>query len=90
MALKDVESFYQRISSRMERRYLADASEMEKERERLEARNREIDDMFLNLYTDKAKGILSEQRFVKLTAAMEREQEENQKQRRLYPEYAEA
>ena len=80
MALKDVESFYQRISSRMERRYLADASEMEKERERLEARNREIDDMFLNLYTDKAKGILSEQRFLKLTAAMEREQEENQKQ----------
>jgi len=80
MALKDVESFYQRISSRMERRYLADASEMGKERERLEARNREIDDMFLNLYTDKAKGILSEQRFVKLTAAMEREQEENQKQ----------
>lgn len=80
MALKDVESFYQRISSRMERRYLADASEMEKERGRLEARNREIDDMFLNLYTDKAKGILSEQRFVKLTAAMEREQEENQKQ----------
>ena len=71
MALKDVESFYQRISSRMERRYLADASEMEKERERLEARNREIDDMFLNLYTDKAKGILSEQRFVKLTATME-------------------
>lgn len=80
MALKDVESFYQRISSRMERRYLADASEMEKERGRLEARNREIDDMFLNLYTDKAKGILSEQRFVKLTAAMEKEQEENQKQ----------
>jgi hypothetical protein len=80
MALKDVESFYQRICSRMERRYLADASEMEKERERLEARNQEIDDMFLNLYTDKAKGILSEQRFVKLTAAMEREQEENQKQ----------
>lgn len=80
MALKDVESFYQRICSRMERRYLADASEMEKEQERLEARNREIDDMFLNLYTDKAKGILSEQRFVKLTAAMEREQEENQKQ----------
>lgn len=80
MALKDVESFYQRICSRMERRYLADASEMEKERERLEARNREIDDMFLNLYTDKAKGILSEQRFVKLTATMEREQEENQKQ----------
>lgn len=58
---------------------MADASEMQKERERLEARNREIDDMFLSLYTDKAKGVISEQRFVKLTAAMEQEQEENQR-----------
>ena len=57
---------------------MLDASEMQKERERLEARNREIDDMFLSLYTDKAKGVLSEQRFMKLTAAMEQEQEENQ------------
>lgn len=57
---------------------MADASEMQKERERLEARNREIDDMFLSLYTDKAKGVLSEQRFMKLTTAMEQEQEENQ------------
>ena len=57
---------------------MADASEMQKERERLEARNREIDDMFLSLYTDKAKGVISEQRFMKLTAAMEQEQEENQ------------
>ena len=78
-ALKDADAFYQRLSSRMERRYMADASQMQKERERLEARNREIDEMFLNLYTDKAKGILSEQRFVKLTATMEQEQEENQR-----------
>ena len=35
--------------------------------------------MFLSLYTDKAKGVISEQRFVKLTAAMEQEQEENQR-----------
>ncbi len=52
---------------------------MQKERERLEARNREIDDMFLSLYTDKAKGVLSEQRFMKLTTAMEQEQEENRR-----------
>ena len=78
MALKDADAFYRRLCSRMERRYLSDASEMEKERERLEKRNQEIDEMFLNLYTDKAKGILSEQRFLKLTAAMEKEQEENQ------------
>lgn len=78
-ALKDADAFYQRLSSRMEHRYMADASQMQKERERLEARNHEIDEMFLNLYTDKAKGILSEQRFVKLTATMEQEQEENQR-----------
>ena len=35
--------------------------------------------MFLSLYTDKAKGILTEQRFMKLTAALEQEQEANQK-----------
>ena len=78
-AMKDADAFYQRLSSRMERRYLVDASQTEKERKRLEARNQEIDGMFLNLYTDKAKGILTEQRFMKLTAALEQEQEANQK-----------
>ena len=76
-AMKDADAFYQRLSRRMERRYLVDASQTEKERQRLEARNQEIDGMFLSLYTDKAKGILTEQRFVKLTAALE--QESNQK-----------
>ena len=77
LALKDADSFYQRLSRRMERRYMADVSEMQKERERLEKRNQEIDDMFLNLYTDKAKGILTEQRFMKLTSSIEQEQESN-------------
>lgn len=71
MALKDADVFYQRLSSRMERRYMADASEMQKECDRLEARNQEIDRMFMSLYTDKAKGILTEQRFLKLTATLE-------------------
>lgn len=78
-AMKDADAFYQRLSRRMEHRYLVDASQTEKERLRLEARNQEIDGMFLSLYTDKAKGILTEQRFVKLTAALEQEQESNQK-----------
>ena len=76
-AMKDADAFYQRLSSWMERRYLVDASQTEKERKRLEARNQEIDGMFLSLYTDKAKGVLTEQRFMKLTAALE--QESNQK-----------
>ena len=79
MALKDADAFYKRLSSRMERRYMADASETQKECGRLEARNQEIDSMFLSLYTDKSKGILTEQRFMKLTSALEQEQEANQK-----------
>ena len=79
MALKDADAFYWRLSSRMERSYMADASETQKECGRLEARNQEIDSMFLSLYTDKAKGILTEQRFMKLTSALEQEQEANQK-----------
>ena len=79
-AFKDADAFYQRLSSRMERRYLLDASQTQKECQRLESRNQEIDGMFLSLYTDKAKGILTEQRFMKLTAALEQEQEANQRQ----------
>ena len=58
---------------------MADASETQRECGRLEARNQEIDSMFLSLYTDKSKGILTEQRFMKLTSALEQEQEANQK-----------
>ena len=78
-AFKDADAFYQRLSSRMERRYLLDASQTQKECQRLESRNQEIDGMFLSLYTDKAKGILTVQRFMKLTATLEQEQEANQK-----------
>ncbi len=79
MALQDADGFYHRLSSRMERRYTTDAAELKKECAKLEARNQEIDAMFLSLYTDKAKGILSEQRFLKLTAAIEQEQEDNRR-----------
>ena len=54
-----------------------DASSLHRELNLLMARNQEIDDTFLSLYTDKSKGILTEQRFLKLTVAMENEQKEN-------------
>lgn len=79
MAMKDADAFYQRLCSRIESRYMADVSEMRKECGRLEIRNQEIDDMFLSLYSDKTKGVLTEQRFMRLTAAMEQEQGENQR-----------
>ena len=34
-AMKDADAFYQRLSSRMERRYLVDASQTEKERKQM-------------------------------------------------------
>ncbi len=51
----------------------------QKERERLEAGNQGIGGMFMSLYTDKAKGIPTEQRFMKLTLVLEQEREANQK-----------
>lgn len=76
-AMKDLDAFYQRLSRRMENQYRTDTSAVRTEIRRLEERNQEIDDMFLNLYTDKSKGIISEQRFLKLTDAMEQEQNSN-------------
>lgn len=43
------------------------------EYESLAQRNQEIDNTFISLYADKAKGILTEKRFLKLTDAMEKE-----------------
>ena len=78
MALKDKEAFYGRLSRRMEKQYLADTDSLKREYESLAGRNQEIDDTFISLYADKAKGILTEKRFLKLTDAMEKEQESNQ------------
>ena len=78
MALKDREAFYGRLSRRMEKQYLADTDSLKREYESLAGRNQEIDETFISLYADKAKGILTEKRFLKLTDAMEKEQENNQ------------
>ena len=49
MALQDADAFYSRLCRRMERQYQTDASEVQRECEKLEVRNQEIDDLFLNL-----------------------------------------
>ena len=76
-AIRDEDAFYGRLVKRLENRYRTDASSLHRELNLLMARNQEIDDTFLSLYTDKSKGILTEQRFLKLTVAMENEQKEN-------------
>ena len=58
MALKDKEAFYGRLSRRMEKQYLTDTDSLKREYESLAQRNQEIDDIFISLYADKAKGDL--------------------------------
>ena len=79
MALKDKEAFYGRLSRKMERQRLSNADSLKREYESLAQRSQEIDDTFISLYADKAKGVLTEKRFLKLTDAMESEQESCQK-----------
>ncbi len=55
-----------------------DTDSLKKEYESLAQRNQEIDDTFISLYVNKAKGIFTERCFLKLKDAMEKEQESNQ------------
>lgn len=73
-ALQDADAFYNRLSNRLEERYNADEDALKSELDALAKRSGEIDALFLNLYQDKAKGILTEQRFMKMTEALEQEQ----------------
>lgn len=73
-ALQDADAFYNRLSNRLEERYNADEDALKSELDALAKRSGEIDALFLNLYQDKSKGILTEQRFMKMTEALEQEQ----------------
>ena len=77
MALQDAEAFYDRLTHRLEQRYSIDETSLKKEQGALAKRNQEIDDMFMSLYADKAKGILTEQRFLRMTETLEQEQTVN-------------
>ena len=77
MALQDAEAFYGRLTRRLEQRYSIDEKSLKKEQDALAKRNQEIDEMFMSLYADKAKGILTEQRFLRMTETLEQEQADN-------------
>ena len=76
-ALQDAEAFYAHLTHRLEQRYSIDESSLKKEQDALAKRNQEIDEMFMSLYADKAKGILTEQRFLRMTETLEQEQTDN-------------
>ena len=77
MALQSAEAFYERLTHRLEQRYSIDERSLKKEQDTLAKRNQEIDEMFMSLYADKAKGILAEQRFLRMTETLEQEQMDN-------------
>mgnify|MGYP001031497145 FL=1 len=77
MALQDADTFYGRLTHRLEQQYSIDESSLKKEQNALAKRNQEIDEMFMSLYTDKTKGVLTEQRFLRMTETLEQEQTDN-------------
>ena len=77
MALQDSEAFYGRLTHRLEQQYTMDEGALKKELDVLVKRNQEIDEMFMSLYADKTKGILTEQRFFRMTETLEQEQADN-------------
>ena len=76
-ALQDAEAFYARLTHRLDQRYSIDEGSLKKEQDTLAKRNQEIDEMFMSLYADKTKGILTEQRFLRMTDTLEQEQTDN-------------
>lgn len=78
-AVKDEEAFYGRLAKRIGKEYLEGFSELKKEKEGLQERNNEIDNIIGNLYSDRVKGVLTEQRFIKLSGKLEAEQQTNEK-----------
>ena len=76
-ALQDAEAFYERLTHRLEQQYSIDERSLKKEQDTLTKRNQKIDEMFMSLYADKAKGILTEQRFLRITDTLEQEQTDN-------------
>lgn len=78
-AIRDKEGFYHRLATKLELQYCVDCGDLQSEYNHLLDRNQEIDDTFLSLYMDKSKGVITEQRFIKLTASLEQEQDENRR-----------
>lgn len=79
--LKDTEGFYAKLARKLERQHTTDEGMLKKALATLTERTQEIDRLFMSLYEDKVKGILTEQRFVMMTKQLE--QEQNQGRERM-------
>lgn len=73
-ALQDSDVFYIQLTKKLERKQNVDEVSLKKELNALSERSQEIDRLFMSLYEDKSKGILTEHRFVVMTEQFEQEQ----------------
>lgn len=74
MAMQDVETFYQRFSHRLEQQYTMGEGALKKYLGVLAKHIQEIDEILMNLCTDKVNGILTEQLFLRMTETLDQEQ----------------
>lgn len=65
------------LIGKLEQQYSTDESGLKQELDLQAKRNQEINDLLMNLYADKTKGILTEQRFLRMTESLEQEQADN-------------
>ena len=73
-ALRNSDAFYIQLTKKLEQKQDVDEVSLKKELNALTERSQEIDRLFMSLYEDKSKGILTEHRFVVMTEQLEQEQ----------------
>lgn len=74
IAMQDTDRFFDKLAKKLEIRSTTDEKSLNKELLTLTNRINELDNMFMSLYEDKSKGVLTEQRFVMMTAKLDEEQ----------------
>lgn len=65
--LNDTKGFYAKLARKLELLHTTDEETLKRELAVLTAQTQEIDRLFMSLYEDKTRGILTEQRFVRMT-----------------------
>lgn len=74
--MEDEGAFYDRLAEKLTCRHNGDVVQIKKEIAALQARIAEIDALYMSLYEDKAKCVITESRFVMMTEKLDAEQAE--------------
>ena len=74
--MEDEGAFFDRLASKLTDRHSGDVAQLKKEISSLQERISEIDELYMKLYEDKARGVITESRFVMMTEKLDAEQAE--------------